>query len=203
MAHRLGVPLWQRIRTAIFIVTTASCHWHHLDNSVSAWTTTTSGDLARITKFHQEPLLSGQGRRQRQCHSTTRLYSKKTKKNDDTPQDPAARSKDSVLERIGILAQPIVGISLLSVATMGGGLPAGPLGLVGALEGLSYVVVVVLALRALVTPNPERTTSQQLSLVTLGLALVVLGLLLTTQGCIPNAKPLLDYSAYVRVCDPN
>jgi hypothetical protein len=107
------------------------------------------------------------------------------------------------LEQVGIVAQPIVGISLISVATTGGGLPAGPLGLVGAVEGLSYLVVVFLAFQAIFTPSNERSTSQQVSLFTIALGFAVLLLVLTTQGCIPNAKPILDYSAYVRVCDPN
>ena len=42
----------------------------------------------------------------------------------------------------GLLANPVMWVSLYSVATTGGGLPAGPFGLVGLVEGISYLVVV-------------------------------------------------------------
>jgi hypothetical protein len=71
----------------------------------------------------------------------------------------------------------VVGYVLTSLRrkiSTGTGLPAGPSGLLGAAEGLSFASV-------------------------LG-GLVVLGLLLLDKGCVPNAQPLLDYSAYVTVC---
>jgi hypothetical protein len=43
-----------------------------------------------------------------------------------------------------LLAQPVVWISLYFVVTTGGGLPAGPFGLLGALEGISYLAVVAI-----------------------------------------------------------
>ena len=112
----------------------------------------------------------------------------------------------------------------MSVATTGGGLPAGPFGLLGAVEGLSYLLVVGLAGAAIwggtrrsfvvgggrdddddddsSSDSPSSTTvSERLSLATLGLALLVLVKLIADQGCVPNAKPILDYSAYVPVCD--
>lgn len=191
--RRPVVPLWNVTRIVMLIVATFLLHW----TSVSAWTTCFT--VSRTMNFH--PLDSLPGRRRR-CHLTIQWDSKTTNKNDQDPgsKDPYATI---LLEQLGILAQPIVGISLFSVATTGGGLPAGPLGLVGAVEGLSYLLVVLVALQAIRTPSHERTTSQQLSLFTIGLGVVVLFLLITTQGCIPNAKPILDYSAYVRVCDPN
>jgi hypothetical protein len=42
----------------------------------------------------------------------------------------------------GLVANPVVWCSLVSVKTSGGGLPAGPFGLLGALEGVSYLIVV-------------------------------------------------------------
>ena len=195
MGARPGAPLWNLIRIAMLIVT--CCQWH-MEKSVSALTTPFT--LLRTTEFQQQQQQQKTlPRRRRQHHLTIPLHSKQNK-------DPDAGSNDSfspAVDRVGILAQPIVGISLISVATTGGGLPAGPLDLLGAIEGIAYVVVVLLALQALLLPSNDRTTSQQLSLVTVGLAFVALFLVITRQGCIPNAKPILDYSAYVRVCDPN
>ncbi len=67
-----------------------------------------------------------------------------------------------------------VSTSLRRKISTGSGLPAGPSGLLGAAEGLSFASV-------------------------LG-GLVVLALLILDKGCVPNARPLLDYSAYVTVC---
>ena len=198
MGPQLRVRRWDVFRIAMLLVTGCPRQSDH-SLAVFAWTTSTI--LSRTTKFHQLHLLSERQRRRIQGYQlTTHLHSKK---NIDPDEESSDSDSPPMLDTVGILAQPIVGISLLSVATTGGGLPAGPLGLVGAIEGLSYLVVVLLAFQALLAPSKERTTSQQLSLFTLGLALAVLFLLISTQGCIPNAKPILDYSAYVRVCDPN
>jgi len=62
----------------------------------------------------------------------------------------------------------------MSKATTGEGLPAGPLGLLGALEGLSYLTIVA--------------------------GLGVLAYLGLSAGCVPNAQPLLDYSSVLPVC---
>ena len=131
-----------------------------------------------------------------------------------------------ILNNVGLLAQPIVWISLFCVSTTGGGFPEGPYGLVGALEGLSYLTVVGWAAVALwnqykrrvvagscsssttttttttATPPPQTPplSAERLSLFTIGIGLVVLVQLVTDHGCIPNAKPILDYSAYVNVC---
>jgi hypothetical protein len=140
--------------------------------------------------------------------------------NKETPNKNKIVSAGSALDLVGILIQPVVWISLVSVATTGGGLPAGPFGLVGAVEGLSYLLVVVLAGTAIwsttsttstgsLNRNKEDdgtdedgpATSEQLSLGTLALALLVLVQLIANQGCVPNAKPILDYSAYIPVCN--
>ena len=78
----------------------------------------------------------------------------------------------------GISYLVVVGFVLTSLRRKiktGAGGPAGPSGLLGAVEGLSFASV-------------------------LG-GLVVLWLLVLDRGCVPNAQPLLDYSAYVTVCD--
>jgi hypothetical protein len=112
---------------------------------------------------------------------------------------------------VGIAVQPIVWISLWSVGTTGHGLPAGPFGLVGAIEGISYLIVVGFVVSKTVNvitedKNDNNDTNafavtELLSAATLVAALLVVIKLQADQGCIPNAKPILDYSAYVRVCD--
>jgi len=92
--------------------------------------------------------------------------------------------------------------SLYAVFTTGAGLPAGPFGLLGAIEGVSYLVVVGLAGSAMLL-SMSRTRAQKVSLVTLGTGLLVLLKLVGDQGCIPNAKPLFDYSNYLPVCNPD
>ena len=144
--------------------------------------------------------------------TTTTLYgSGNNKKSEPTSSSSSSTTTTSPIwwAQVGLLAQPIVWISLFCVSTTGGGLPEGPYGLVGALEGLSYLTVVGWAAAALLgnqQPQPlaapaEVTLSKRLSLFTIGIGLWVLVQLVTDQGCVPNAKPILDYSAYVNVCD--
>mmetsp|Transcript_20607 Transcript_20607/g.25481 ORF Transcript_20607/g.25481 Transcript_20607/m.25481 type:complete len:204 (+) Transcript_20607:172-783(+) len=112
----------------------------------------------------------------------------------------------SILGSMGLVSQPIVWASLYSVATSGAGLPAGPLGLLGAVEGVSYLVVVVLVARKLLLSDSSSgtiKTAETLSLFSLGISLLVVTNLVADQGCIPNAKPILDYSNYVPVCNPD
>ncbi len=116
----------------------------------------------------------------------------------------------------GITAQPVVWISLYSVATTGAGLPAGPFGLVGAIEGLSYLAVLGWAVTSYLPPakrgdevleeEQDDGTWQQslvpkLSRLTIVVAVATLLGLVADRGCVPNAKPILDYSAYLPVCD--
>jgi hypothetical protein len=42
---------------------------------------------------------------------------------------------------------------------------------------------------------------ENLSVLSLVLGLLVVASLVADEGCIPNAKPILDYSAYVPVCE--
>mmetsp|Transcript_8587 Transcript_8587/g.17931 ORF Transcript_8587/g.17931 Transcript_8587/m.17931 type:complete len:202 (+) Transcript_8587:95-700(+) len=109
------------------------------------------------------------------------------------------------LEPVGLACQPVVWVSLYSVATTGGGLPAGPGGSIGAIEGLAYLIVVVLALLPPVgSPGAENEPSffnaKYLSRRTIFLGILVLAALAGNKGCVPNAKPILDYSAYLPVC---
>ena len=111
----------------------------------------------------------------------------------------------SVGDRIGLVAQPIVWISLYFVATTGAGLPSGPFGLLGGLEGIAYLVIVGLLgslLRKQVSGESDNISlSEKLSLFTVIGALLTLLSLVIQQGCVPNAKPILDYSDYLPVCN--
>lgn len=108
----------------------------------------------------------------------------------------------------GLLANPVMWVSLYSVATTGGGLPAGPFGLVGLVEGISYLVVVGFVGAALFK---KMTTGSGLPAGPAGLLgaaeglsflSILAGVLLVGQlNCVPNALPLLDYSDKVNVCD--
>jgi hypothetical protein len=133
-----------------------------------------------------------------------------------------------ILEAVGVAFQPVVWISLCSLAGTGHGLPAGPGGLIGAVEGIAYLVVVLLAL----LPKSAKANDDgiggnkdnddvardhasgdaggssltidvtTLSRITIAMGLLVLASVITGKGCVPNAKPLLDYSAYLPICDP-
>ena len=111
---------------------------------------------------------------------------------------------DKLLGSAGVISQPVVWISLYFVATTGGGVPEGPFGIFGAVEGLAYLSVVGLVFRRII--NSKKSSgllerAENLSIITLGASLLALASLISKQGCIPNAKPLLDYSNYVKVCN--
>jgi len=112
----------------------------------------------------------------------------------------------------GVCAQPLVWVSLFSVATTGGGLPAGPFGLLGLAEGLSYLTIVGFVAATLISkvragsglpagPGGLLGAAEGLSFISLAAGLAVLAYTATgTTGCVPNALPLMDYSDYVNVC---
>ena len=111
----------------------------------------------------------------------------------------------------GLVANAVVFVSLYFVATTGGGLPAGPFGLLGAAEGVSYLVVVgfvgaarrsKLSTGAGLPAGPAGLlgAAEGLSFLSVLGGLAVLALLVAQQGCVPNALPLVDYSSLVRVC---
>lgn len=111
----------------------------------------------------------------------------------------------------GLVANLVMWISLYFVATTGGGLPAGPAGLLGALEGVSYLVVVGLAGASLYKkattgsglpagPSGLLGAAEGLSFLSILAGVAVLASLVTQENCVPNALPLADYSDSVPVC---
>jgi hypothetical protein len=121
-----------------------------------------------------------------------------------------SRGYASSLSTMGVIAQPIVWASLYCVATTGAGLPSGPFGLIGAVEGISYLVIVALIGNALYRnmwgkDHGDRAIYldivERSSYVTIVVGLLVLATLVLQQGCVPNAKPIFDYSDYVPICE--
>ena len=107
----------------------------------------------------------------------------------------------------GYLSIPLVGTSLFTLASTGAGLPAGPFGIIGGIEGVSYLVVLGFAVSSIwkvisKDNNEKMSTVEKLSLATIILGILTLLSLVADQGCVPNAKPILDFSAYVKVCNP-
>jgi len=149
-----------------------------------------------------------QGRRRKQHRRGTRgeLQSTNNNNDNDNDNDNNTEQEDSsatvTSNIIGLIVQPIVWISLYYVQNTGKGLPAGPGGSIGAIEGLSYLIVVVFALfpsllSSLLSISATTITTTRITIV---IGLLILIQLIIDQGCIPNAKPILDYSAYVPIC---
>jgi hypothetical protein len=103
---------------------------------------------------------------------------------------------------LGTIASIVVLYSEFTLKTTGCGLPAGPFGLVGAVEGVSYLGVVGICATAVVglvsnketNNSPEPTATGRLA-TTLGLLAVVVGIAVLAfqvldYGYIPNAVPM-------------
>ena len=105
----------------------------------------------------------------------------------------------------GLVANPVMWVSLGFVATTGGGLPAEMGPFVGALEGVSYLVVVVIvgvsAYKKVSTGSglPAGAggllgAAEGLSYLSIAAGVAVLAQLVGQDSCVPNALPLADYS---------
>lgn len=100
----------------------------------------------------------------------------------------------------GLVSTPVIGWSLYTLKTTGCGLPPGPGGSIGALEGLSYLVVVGIVAWSLYTkaktgsglPNGPfglLGAVEGLSYLSLLAIIVVFGLQFFQQGSIPGPLP--------------
>lgn len=102
---------------------------------------------------------------------------------------------------LSVVSLGIVWVSLATVATTGAGLPPGPFGILGALEGVSYLIMLALvgkfAYRNIAEADEADLKSgvgilaERLAIFTLALSLLVLASLVVRQGCVPNATPIL------------
>ena len=96
--------------------------------------------------------------------------------------------------------EPIMWWSLYVLKTTGCGLPAGPFGLIGAAEGISYLVVIGFVAASILNkvtsgsglpagPGGLLGAAEGLSFLTAALGLVVLFFQLTNFGYLPEAVP--------------
>ncbi|XP_010244283.1 PREDICTED: uncharacterized protein LOC104588162 [Nelumbo nucifera] len=118
--------------------------------------------------------------------------------------EESSGSGDGIIEKAaivgGLVSAPVIGWSLYTLKTSGCGLPPGPGGSIGALEGISYLVVVGIVAWSLYTK--ARTGSglpngpygllgavEGLSYLALLGILVVFGLQFLDKGFIPGPLP--------------
>lgn len=111
-------------------------------------------------------------------------------------------SSDQTLLGIAGTGASIVALySEFTLKTTGCGLPAGPFGLLGAVEGVSYLGVVALAALSLMKkaktgsglpagPGGVLGAAEGLSFLAILVGLVVLGFQIADYGYIPNAVPM-------------
>lgn len=113
----------------------------------------------------------------------------------------SSESDQAVLGTAGTIAAVVTLYSEYTLKTTGCGLPAGPFGLVGAVEGLSYLGIVGLAAYSLYTkvktgsglpagPGGVLGAAEGLSYLAITAGLVVLGFQWLDYGYIPNAVPM-------------
>ena len=102
---------------------------------------------------------------------------------------------------LGLASQPIMWWSLYTLKTTGCGLPAGPFGLIGAAEGISYLVVIGFVAASLLSkvtsgsglptgPGNLLGLAEGLSFLTAVAGLTVLGFQLSEYGYLPEAVPI-------------
>ncbi|CAL5188011.1 unnamed protein product [Lathyrus oleraceus] len=100
----------------------------------------------------------------------------------------------------GLISSPVIGWSLYTLKTTGCGLPPGPGGSIGALEGISYLVVVGIVAWSLYTKSKTGSglpngpfgllgAVEGLSYLALVAIVVVFGLQYFQQGYIPGPLP--------------
>lgn len=122
-----------------------------------------------------------------------------SKDNDDVVV--LAESEQVILGTLGIFSSLVVFVSEYVLKTTGCGLPAGPGGLFGLIEGVSYLGVLGLVSYATFTkvktgsglpsgPGGVLGAAEGLSFLAVAVGLVVLVLQVANYGYIPNAVPM-------------
>lgn len=104
---------------------------------------------------------------------------------------------ETVLGVVGTKMSLIVFISEYVLKTTGCGLPAGPCGIIGALEGISYLGVSAIAALSIYTKVKTGSglkgvlgLAEGLSFLAIAVGLIVLVFQISDYGFIPNAVPL-------------
>jgi hypothetical protein len=136
------------------------------------------------------------------CLGTTICYrSTITSRFAELDSSPLSESDQIFLGIAGTLAALITIYSEFTLKTTGCGLPAGPFGLVGAVEGISYLAIVGITAYSLVTkfrtgsglpagPAGVLGVAEGLCFTAIVTGLVVLGFQVVDYGYIPNAVPM-------------
>ncbi|XP_059642506.1 uncharacterized protein LOC132284407 [Cornus florida] len=116
----------------------------------------------------------------------------------------SSESESSTIAKVaivgGLISTPVIGWSLYTLKTTGCGLPPGPGGSIGALEGVSYLVVVAIVAWSLYTKSKTGSglpngpfgllgAVEGLSYLSLLAIVVVFGLQFFEQGSIPGPLP--------------
>mmetsp|Transcript_33883 Transcript_33883/g.101097 ORF Transcript_33883/g.101097 Transcript_33883/m.101097 type:complete len:205 (-) Transcript_33883:5312-5926(-) len=137
--------------------------------------------------------------RERRCHRPFRLSV--LHENGSDGSEGSTKSDDLLLGAAGSTAGLVTLYSESVLARTGCGLPAGPFGLVGAIEGISYLGVVALAAYSLYTkiktggglragPYGVLGAAEGLSFLAVVAGLLVLVFQILNFGYIPNAVPM-------------
>jgi len=166
---------------------------------VLATTTPPKPSFSSLSWFHhQDNFLAGQ---EKHVKGQPLLASSNDDNNDDDAMMISNESDQIILGVLGTVSSLIVFGSEYVLATTGCGLPAGPFGLFGLAEGLSYLTVVGLVGLSLVKklktgsglpagPGGLLGAAEGLSFLAVTAGLVVLVLQVTNYGYIPNAVPM-------------
>jgi hypothetical protein len=135
-------------------------------------------------------------------HSNSRgFYIIQAQGDDNTETTSMSESDQSLLGVTGTIAALVTLYSESVLKMTGCGLPAGPFGLVGAVEGVSYLGIVGVAAYSLYTkiktgsglpagPSGLLGAAEGLSYLSIIVGLVVLVLQVSNYGYIPNAIPM-------------
>jgi hypothetical protein len=145
--------------------------------------------------------LTTAGSRYFPVHSNSRgFFVIQAQGDDNTETASMSESDQSLLGVTGTIAALVTLYSEFVLKTTGCGLPAGPFGLVGGVEGLSYLGVTGIAAYSLYTkiktgsglpagPKGLLGAAEGLAYLAIVAGLVVLALQVSNYGYIPNAVP--------------
>jgi hypothetical protein len=148
--------------------------------------------------FERGPGQSSQGYVRRQPVVRAAVGNQKNDSRDTSITSSIDRPQSFLLAGMGSLAAGLVLYSEYTLKTTGCGLPAGPGGVVGALEGVSYLAVVGIAGYSLYVKAKTGTglqggiilgAAEGLSFLAIFVGLVVLAYQVADYGYIPNAVP--------------
>lgn len=135
-------------------------------------------------------------------HGTTRSHTpiKVLSMAKQTSEDSSSTTTEKIAIAGGLVSNPVIGWSLYTLKTTGCGLPPGPGGSIGALEGVSYLAVLGIVGWSLYTKTKTGSglpngpfgllgAVEGLSYLSLLAILVVFGIQFVQQGSIPGPLP--------------